>query len=109
MLQCTNPGISRLLICSVDEIKPRDQAMSDIASRTQRNACNFARMMEHVSGGMEMDAVSSQELAQAARSCRTCCETELCEGWLDQARPSERRAPGFCPNTFGVWSRVAAE
>ena len=76
-------------------------------SQATRNAENFSRMLEHVSGGLSLETVTSAELKEAAQCCGHCQETELCEGWLDRARKSDRRAPGFCPNSPGIWARVA--
>lgn len=79
-----------------------------MTEQTQRNAENFTRMLEHVSGGLDFDSVSSAELKESAGRCAFCAETELCDNWLDQAKRSDRRAPGFCPNTAGVWAKIAS-
>lgn len=78
-----------------------------MTTQAQRNAENFSRMLEHVSGGLSLESVTSAELKDASCCCAHCGETEMCEIWLDQARKSERRAPGFCPNSPGIWSRLA--
>lgn len=77
-------------------------------NQAQRSAENFSRMLEHVSGGLCPDGVTSADLKHAARGCGRCAQTDVCESWLDQVRRSERHAPGFCPDAAGVWSRIAA-
>lgn len=75
---------------------------------SQRNVENFTRMLEQVSGGLDFGTVSSAELKESANRCAGCSEAELCDNWLDQAKRSDRRAPGFCPITAGIWSKIAS-